>query len=148
MTGVPAVRPHRLAVLALIQPVQPNQVGATQVGFWDGQVPGDAPYPYVVFWSDPGEITAPAADGTYQDVLFRFQLVAVGTSQDEADGAVDLVRPLILGVAPTVPGRSCWQIDNDPTPGPLPARDDTDTAADNVPLFYATATFRLFSTPA
>jgi hypothetical protein len=146
--SVPAVRPHRLAVLALLQPTAPNQLGDTQVGFWDGQIPGDAAYPYVVFWSTPGELSAPAAQGDFTDVLFRFQLVAVGTTQGEADGAIDLARPLILGVTPVIAGRSCWQIDNDPAPAPMPDRDDTDTDANNIALFYAYGSYRLFSTPA
>jgi hypothetical protein len=135
-------------VLALLQPSAPNQLGTSQVGVYDGRVPGAVGYPYVVFWSTPGELSAPSAQGDFVDVLFRFQLVAVGTTQGEADGAIDLARPLILGVAPTVAGRSCWQIDNDPAPAPMADRDDTDTDADNTVLFYAYGSYRLFSTPA
>lgn len=115
------------------------------VAVFDGQVPGDATYPYVVLYPDPGMVSAPAADGAFTDVVLKFQITAVGITRSEALGAARFARDALIGIELPVAGRSNWPIEQDLA---VPVtRDDTARSADNAPVFMAVAQYSFLSVP-
>lgn len=137
----PRSDPHVQAVLALLTAALPPSIAV-----FDGQVPGAAPYPYIVVYPDGGTATAPAADGAFVDLTMTVQITAVGTTRQEAAGAADFARAALIGQSPAVPGRYCWPIEQVLT-RPV-ARDDDARAATNQSVFTAIDQYQLMSVPA
>lgn len=126
---------HVSAVRTLVDAV-PN------VTVYDGTVPNNPTYPYVVLYGDQGA----ALPNSFTEVStfrsFRVQTTTVAINQPQARALAERVESALLDVRPTVTGRKCVPIRKE-TSQPVRRDDDVDPAA-----FYAVDIWVLSSVPA
>ncbi|GHJ11214.1 hypothetical protein TPA0907_55810 [Micromonospora humidisoli] len=113
------IREHVAAVLPLLQAAPGN----TPLVVLDGAVPSGQMPPYtLVYFADNDPEDRSLEDEQSRYVLWIY-CHNVGGNADAARKVATRARAALLGVVPTVPGRSCWPIrreDGDP-----PERDES-----------------------
>ncbi|MBP2704400.1 hypothetical protein JOL79_11305 [Microbispora sp. RL4-1S] len=125
MGDVAPSAPHTAAVVAALEAagVLVGRATAPEGGGWQGE-PGHSPYvPYAVIYPSPGvpdgNVAEPVA---YLD--YTAQINCWGADADQAETCADQVRAPLIGKRLTVPGRSCYPVQQPPGSPPT-ARIDT-----------------------
>ena len=103
----------------------------------------DATCPFVIIHPTPVSTSAGSLGEVASEYDLPFQLTSVGQSAQQALWVDDKASALINRAVLPVTGRVCWPIWSDGRAQPV-QRDDTLTT----PLFYATSSWRLHSSPA
>ena len=129
------IEAHVSAVRNLVDAV-PN------VTIYDGTVPNDPAYPYVVLYADQGAAFANAYTEVSTFRTFRVQTTTVAANQPQARALAERVESALLDVRPTVTGRKCAPIRTE-TAQPVRRADDVDPV-----VFYAVDIWALSSVPA
>lgn len=133
----PKVERHVAAIVDLLRDGLPDNVSVDLTDAASGARP-----PYLVVHPDAGDVARDRLCGERANLVLRFELEAVGAGAEQALWVLDTARALVLGVRPTVAGRTCapvTQID-----GSTLFRAD----ALQPPTYVIDAVFRLFSQPA
>jgi hypothetical protein len=109
---------------------------------YDGVVPDRTTGAYRVLYADSGSIASDdlAHSSTWRQ--WRFMTTSVGTTPEQARAFAEHAQSELVGVRPTVSGRSCGPIYHD---GSRPVDRDDDVSP---PLFYAVDSWFFMSTPA
>ena len=131
--GIASARQHTDAVVAAL--------AATNLPVGDGEKPpGNPPYLVVYGGSETtsGTLAAPNDDS---DPIT--QVTYVGISREQADGARDRGRAVILGGTLTIPGRAVRETPTLEVGRPVQRDDDV-----SPPLFYAIDLYRIPTSPA
>ncbi|HKS46349.1 MAG TPA: hypothetical protein VJT49_14810 [Amycolatopsis sp.] len=90
---------------------------------YEGQVPGEPSFPYVVLRMDTGFEAAERLCGTSNRADFRFTLTSVGITDASARVVAGASRSLVLDVRPVVAARLCTPIRKETS---LPIQPDND----------------------
>ena len=126
---------HISAVRNLVDAV-PN------VTIYDGSVPNDPTYPYVVLYGDQGAAEPNAYTEASTLRRFRVQTTTTAVDQAQARALAERVETALLDVRPTVAGRKCGPIRKE-TSQLVRRDDDVDPA-----VFYAVDIWLLTTVPA
>jgi hypothetical protein len=132
------IRDHRKAVLELLR-ADPLLQDSTQDGTaGTTKLAG----PYCVVYSNQGSRETERLLATQTRANFDYTIHSIGHDVESAQLVAERVYARLLGVKPTIAGRSCWPISSEVS---QPVRLDSDTSP---ALFYGVDVFRLSSTPA
>ena len=134
MSTAPPVLPHVDAVTAALT-AQPNPLTVSLGAAPPGVLP-----PYCVLYPDPGQSVPASLGDPVGYFTGTLQVTCVGETAEQALSVSDRVRAR-LSMPLIVAGRSGWRPEELAS---QPVRRDDDVTP---PLFYATAQFRLRSTP-
>ena len=119
----------RESLLAVLRPV---------VATYDGDAKGAAEQRYAVLYPSPGRRWAGDVAGTYDLLEYRFAVVSVGSSPQQAEWVATRTADELTGRVLTVPGLVC---------GPVEAYEPTQIQRDDdVPgevVFYTSASYVL-----
>ncbi|MFF3443646.1 hypothetical protein [Streptosporangium sp. NPDC002721] len=141
---VAAARPHTDAVVALLiaAGVLVGRGKAPTGGGWASN-PGTSTFTgYTVLYPFTGRDEPTSLGQVHHSLDFTFQLTCVGATQQQAEGVVDAVRVALVGVTPTVAGRTAYPVYQLPLGQPV-TRDD----AVAPPVHYAVVQFHFRSNP-
>lgn len=121
---------HADAVFALLRAVPtltvyPEPDGVTQV-------PDGAEPPYVSVWVSTRYDTGPTLDMTSSRAVTTITAHCVGANQAAARAVAQQVSRALLDVTPSIPGRMCWPIRQEPID--QPPRPDESTGRQVVDL--------------
>jgi hypothetical protein len=132
------IREHYEAVKALV----PSKF---KVYLFD--VPNSPTYPYVVLWGDAGLSGSESLDQTPRDLTLNVRATCVGANYESCLIVLDGVRSALNRAVPTVAGRHCHELIQEPLLDVGPDRDVTITGTGTHPVF-AVDGYRLLSEPA
>jgi len=132
---MPAVLPHRNAVLAVLQ--------ASGLAVGEGGAPATVPASqmYAVLYMDPGRSLRESLADVRSTFQGLFQVTCVGPTVEKALWVADKVRAALYGPL-SVGGRATWRPEE--LGGPPVQRDDDVTP----PLYFVPVQYRLMSIPA
>lgn len=136
---------HADALLALLREAPPS---GTPMAVHHGRVPKGAVPPYVLAYFTTTRPDGTSLTGEQDEAVTRAILHCVAGQALDGDATAvtavaDRVELAVLGVTPTVPGRSCWPI-RDEGDAPPPQRDESTDIA----IWTQQVTYRLQSIPA
>lgn len=105
-------------------------------------------FPYLVVWMAPAGRPVTTMNGYASEVTTVTRITAAGREPREVLAALDRASAVLHRVIPTIPGRRCSPITQDPTGGPPVdvEKDPQVRTADGRPVFYAPLRFALMST--
>lgn len=104
-------------------------------------------FPYGVVWPPPATRGVEALDGWSGGVTTSTQVTGVGRDKDEVLDILDRIAEALHGVTPSIAGRNCGQILQQPsaTP-PQPLVDPKVRTSDGRPVYFSFLIFNLYST--
>lgn len=138
---LPQLGAHVTAVQALLTTGLPAGVAV-----YDGTVPTTPSQTYTVLYPEPGELERSSLVVTSDHLTFIIQITCVGLTAVQARDVLDAVRGALIDKTPTVAGRNCWPITEEPGTPPIRKDDVTRDPALDQPRFYFTPRFRVAST--
>ncbi|TDE02836.1 hypothetical protein [Jiangella asiatica] len=136
-----------LAAVGFVDITDGEDLPPGSIALYDGQVPKEPTFPYVVLWTTPGDRTAPALSNEHTQFETRLYTTYAGASADAVRFVADKVSGTLLDVRPIVAGRSCWKL---ATLYSEPIRQDSDVTlpGTNLHPMYGVDVWRLASVPA
>lgn len=136
-----------LAAAGFVDITAGGTVSSPSMALYDGQVPGDPRFPYLVLWTAPGDRPAPTLDNSHVQFDTRLHTTYVGGNAAAVRIVLAKVETALLDVRPTVAGRSCWKLTKLFSE---PIRQDEDVTIPGTSLhpMYGVDVWRLASTPA
>lgn len=111
-------------------------------------IPDQPPYPHYVLWTAPGEPLA--ADermkGYAGSVTTRLQVTVVALTPLDVLGAAARARNTLHRKRPTITGRRCGDIAQDPSPVPVPVVDPSVVGPNGARIYFTPVLYSLDST--
>ena len=107
----------------------------------EGVAPEDRTTPYAVIYPLADQASMGTQADPDADVWWLYQITCVGADMDETQWMQDSVRSALLGWQPSVSGVTCSLVELQSGSG------TTRDPSNDVPLFYSTDRFRVFTSP-
>ncbi|MFI1194083.1 hypothetical protein ACH4T9_12610 [Micromonospora sp. NPDC020750] len=143
---LPSIEPsvdHAQAVAAMLRTGTAFQVHEGDVNIPDDELT----WPHYVVWGAAGNPSVVRLAGDGGEVWTRTQITCVGLSPLDVLGAADRARRVLHRKRPTITGRRCGDIEQDPgSPGP-PAVDPNVKSPDGRRIYFTPIFFTLHSSP-
>jgi hypothetical protein len=108
----------------------------------------DLEYPYVVLHPEPGLLDLTNLAAGIDHYTWAGQVTAVGRDHRETVAATDRARAALVGRRPTVPGRECNLIRQEPGAAPVTRDPDATDPGTGRPVFFTAVRYSLHTTPA
>ncbi len=141
-------RAHALAIYGRLGVTVGAAPASTPVHYGEVTTP-DAllVWPYLVVWPPPASRAVDSLDGRSGDSLSTVtQLTGAGTTVDEVLDVLDRAATALDGWTPTISGRSCDPVRQNPDDQPPPPQQDPQVRTpDGRPVFFSLINVRLFS---
>ncbi|WP_189041038.1 hypothetical protein [Micromonospora sonchi] len=139
---VPSVEPSVDHVEAIADLLRAGTAFDVHVG--EPEPPDDElTYPHYVVWGAPGSPALQRLSGDGGEVWTRTQITCVGLTVLDVIGAADRARRALHRKRPTIPGRRCGDIEQDPEAAVAPPVPDPSVKSPPGRQVYITALFFL-----
>jgi hypothetical protein len=113
----------------------------------DVDVPdSDLSYPYYAVWGAPASPVLVRLKGDGGEVVTRTQITVAALTSLDVIGAADRARRVLHRRRPTIPGRRCGDVGQEPASPSVPVLDPTVTSSDGRRVYVAYLFFTLHST--